>query len=443
MSTGGPLQIITESLGLLDGPLLLSHSALFAVAVLLDVWRSAPFVALLLLAGMRTIPRDVYEAASVEGASSLQRIFRITLPLLRPVLLIVLLIRLLDAFRVHDLFWVMGARELKSLSTYVYQNVMLSQLNFGLGSAAAVFVFAGALATALFFIVVLRAQLSTGVGYSGLPAGDGGEADGRGGTASKFLLATAGGLLTMVSLTPVLWIFAVSIFPLSGSPSPAAYQLVLYDGRLVTGLVNSLIIAGSTTLLTLLLASPAAYAIARLGLRYGNGLLGVVLAIAFFPPVAVLVPMLVQLREVGVVGTRLGAILPHTAFFLPFAIWLLSAFFRDLSAEVEDAARVDGAGRITVLTRITLPLAAPSVFATGAFVFLLSWNEFLLASTFTLAEDVRPATVVLANFVALVNFGPPGPLAAAALLASLPPILLFLAFRRRILAGITGDALSR
>lgn len=104
ISTGGPLQTITGSLGLLDGPLLLSRGAQFSVAVLLDVWRSAPFVALLLLAGMRTIPRDVYEAASVEGASSLQRIFRITLPLLRPVLLIVLLIRLLDAFRVHDLF---------------------------------------------------------------------------------------------------------------------------------------------------------------------------------------------------------------------------------------------------------------------------------------------------------------------------------------------------
>ncbi len=446
VNDAGVIQGLAEKVGLVGGPLMLSRSALFSAAVSLDVWRSVPFVALLLLAGMRTIPKDIYEAASVEGANYLQSFFKITLPLLKPTLLIVLLIRLLDAFRVHDLFWVMAGRQLKSLSTYVYQNVMLSQINFGLGSAAAVFVFACAFSTALFFIVVLQARPSTDLGHSGLQTGAS-TAGGR--TIPGLSLTLVAGAITVLFLAPVAWVLWASLVspfgPSGGGPatqlSAGAYQLVLGDGRLVTGLSNSLVIAGSTMLLVLLLASPAAYAIARLSPRFGSWLLGMMLAIAFFPPVAVLVPMLVQLREIGVLGTLLGTIIPHTAYFLPFAIWLLSTFFRGLPVEVEDAARVDGASRIGVLTRITLPLAAPSVFATGAFVFVLSWNEFLLAATFTLAENVRPVTVVLANFVAGLSGGaPPAPLAAASLLATLPPVALFLAFRGRILAGIAGDS---
>ena len=218
--------------------------------------------------------------------------------------------------------------------------------------------------------------------------------------------------------------------------------MVLQYTDLTVGLANSAIIAGSTAALTIVLACPAAYALARFGLPYSNGLLGIMLAVAFFPPVALLVPLLVQLRESGLIGTQLGTIVPDTVFFLPFAIWLLTTFFRELPAEVEDAARVDGAGRLRVLTSIVMPLAAPSLFATGAFVFVLAWNELIFASTFTLSEYVRPVTVVLSDLVAEARMGFPGPLAAGALVAALPPALLFLAFRGRILAGLTGDALG-
>jgi ABC-type glycerol-3-phosphate transport system permease component len=214
--------------------------------------------------------------------------------------------------------------------------------------------------------------------------------------------------------------------------------MVLFDTSLTAGLANSAIIAGSTAALTLVLACPAAYALARFGLPYSNGAMGVMLAIAFFPPVALLVPLLVQLRETGLVGTQLGAIVPDTVFFLPFAIWLLATFFRELPAEVEDAAKVDGAGRLRMLTSVVMPLAAPSLFATGAFVFVVAWNELIFASTFTLSEYVRPVTVVLSDLVAEARMGFPGPLAAGSLVAALPPVALFLAFRGRILAGLTG-----
>jgi len=442
------------ALGFSNGGLLLGdRSALFVMAVLVDVWRSAPFVALLLLAGLATIPRDIYEAASVEGASSLQKFFKITLPLLKPTILIVLLIRLLDAFRVHDLFWVMGGRQLVSLSTYVYQNVLLSAINFGRGSAAAVFVFACALSVALVFAVILRAQASTGLGQEGLAEDPNELAGSYTGARSGFSMGITSGLLAIAFLAPVAWVFWLSVTPSldlygsredgsGASPSLLLYSFMLSDGQVVTSLVNSAVIAGVTTALTLVLACPAAYAIARLGLRYGNSLLGAMLAVAFFPPAAVLVPMLVQLREIGIVGTQLGVIVPHTVFFLPFAVWLLAMYFRELPAEVEDAARVDGALETQVLTRVVLPLAAPAVFATGAFIFVLSWNEFVFASTFTYFES-SPITVVLADLVTGMSVGaPPGPLAAASLLATLPPIILFLTFRRRILSGLTGDALG-
>ena len=357
-----------------------------------------------------------------------------------------LLLRLLDAFRVFDLFRVLGNRNLISLSTYVYQDVMLSQINFGLGNAAAVFMFLCAFLTSLSFAFVLRSQASTGLAFSGLQRDTDreGTAVGRGSSG----LGLLGLAIASLFLAPLVWVFWVSVAHAPGSggavtgPSLLSYPMVLLGTPLTVGLVNSAIIAGSTAVLTLVLACPAAYALARFGLPYSNGLLGVMLAIAFFPPVALLVPLLVQLRESGLIGTQLGAIVPDTVLFLPFAIWILTTFFRELPTEVEDAARVDGAGRLRMLTSVVMPLAAPSLFATGVFVFVLAWNELIFASTFTLSEFVRPVTVVLSDLVAEARLGSSGPLAAAALVAALPPAVLFLVFRRRILAGLTGDALG-
>src|SRR5215213_919559 len=448
----GPVSRAAEAFGFGSGELLLlDNGVLLTVAVFVDAWRTAPLVGLLLLAGLGTIPEDVYEAARVDGANALQRFFRITLPLLRPVLLVVLLLRLLDAFRVFDLFMVLGDQNLDSLSTYVYQDVMLSQIHFGLGNAAAVFMFLCAFLASLFFALILRAQASSGLAHSGLQRDSRRNrgVTGRGSGRSGLTLGALGGLLSVLFLAPLGWVFWVSIAQGSGAaggavtgPSLLSYPMVLQYTDLTTGLLNSAIIAGSTAVLTLVLACPAAFALARFGLPYSNGLLGIMLAIAFFPPVALLVPLLVQLRESGLIGTQLGAIVPDMIFFLPFAIWLLATFFRELPAEVEDAAKVDGAGRLRMLTSVIAPLAAPSLFATGAFVFVLSWNELIFASTFTLSEYVRPVTVVLSDLVAEARMGFPGPLAAGSLIAALPPVVLFLAFRRRILAGLTGDALG-
>jgi len=149
-----------EKLGLVSGPILANENAVLVGAILSDVWKTTPFVALLLLAGLQVISPDVYEAARVDGAKAWQQFTRITLPLLKPAILVALLFRTLDAYRVYDLFWVLSDRQLDSLSTYTFEFVRISEANQGRGPAASVFVFISSLVIALVFIRVFgtRAQ---------------------------------------------------------------------------------------------------------------------------------------------------------------------------------------------------------------------------------------------------------------------------------------------
>jgi trehalose/maltose transport system permease protein len=156
----GIFAYIADSLGLVDGPILANTTAVLIGAIISDIWKTTPFVALLLLAGLQVIPLDVYEAARVDGATKWQQFTRVTLPLLKPAIMVALLFRTLDAWRVYDLFWALTDRSLDSLSVYTFKFVRISQLNLSVGNAAAVFVFLSSLLIAAIFIKVLgtRAQ---------------------------------------------------------------------------------------------------------------------------------------------------------------------------------------------------------------------------------------------------------------------------------------------
>ncbi|WP_119068790.1 carbohydrate ABC transporter permease [Rubrobacter indicoceani] len=153
--------LANDVLGVIAQPILSDRTLLLIAAIGVDVWKTTPFMALLLLAGLLTIPEDVYEAARVDGANVFQRFFSITMPLLKPALLVALLFRTLESYRVFDLFWGMSNRELESLSTFVYEGVKISQLQFAQGNAAAVFIFVTAFLLALVFIKVFGMQTST------------------------------------------------------------------------------------------------------------------------------------------------------------------------------------------------------------------------------------------------------------------------------------------
>jgi trehalose/maltose transport system permease protein len=159
-----PIGIINETanaLGIISEPILSDATLLLIACILVDVWKTMPFMALLLLAGLQTIPGEVYEAARVDGANVMQRFFRITLPLLKGTILVAVLFRTLDAYRVYDLFWVLSSEQLESLSTFVFKSVRISQLLFAQGNAAAVFIFVTAFIIALIFIKVFGMQTGT------------------------------------------------------------------------------------------------------------------------------------------------------------------------------------------------------------------------------------------------------------------------------------------
>lgn len=154
----GVVSWLVHSSGLSDKPILSDHTSLLIAAIGVDVWKTTPFVALLLLAGLQTIPVELNEAALVDGATPVQRFVSVTLPMLRPAILVALLFRTLEAWSVYDLFWVMSDRGLPSLSTYVYSGVRVSQLGFARGDAAAVFVFATSIAIALGYLLLFRSR---------------------------------------------------------------------------------------------------------------------------------------------------------------------------------------------------------------------------------------------------------------------------------------------
>jgi len=203
---------------------------------------------------------------------------------------------------------------------------------------------------------------------------------------------------------------------------------------------NSLGVALLTTLLALALGVPGAYALARLPVPGKRALMLGVVACTAFPQVTTVGPLFVALRALDLRDTWAALVLADTSFALPLVLWLLAGFVREIPVDVEEAASLDGAGRIGVLTRVVLPLMAPGVVSAALLVFLMSWNEFLFAFTFTATEASRTVPVALALFPGIFEV-PWGDIAAASMLASLPPIVIVVALQRWLVRGLTAGAL--
>ncbi|MFQ5829635.1 MAG: carbohydrate ABC transporter permease [Candidatus Methylomirabilia bacterium] len=218
------------------------------------------------------------------------------------------------------------------------------------------------------------------------------------------------------------------------------YQVVLEQSPIPRALGNSLGIAAFTTLLALALGIPGAYGIARLHIPGKALLLLGIVASTAFPQIATVSPLYLLIRALGLRDTWIALVLAHTSFALPLMIWLLSGFIREIPWELEEAARIDGAGRLRVFRWIILPLAAPGIASTALLAFLFSWNEFLFAYTFTATEASRTVPVALALFPGVFEV-PWGDIAAASILASLPPILIVIALQRYLVRGLLAGAL--
>jgi ABC-type glycerol-3-phosphate transport system permease component len=206
-------------------------------------------------------------------------------------------------------------------------------------------------------------------------------------------------------------------------------------------ILNSVIVATATTLLSLLLGTFSAYALARLPLPAKRTILVLVIVMVTFPGIALVAALFIFLRGVGLINTYFALIIPYVAFSLPFAIWVLTNFFRDIPGELSEQAEVDGCTPVQALTGVILPLSAPALVTAGLLIFIGAWNEFLFAYTFTSGADMQTVPVAIYYFGGIHEV-PWGEITAASEIVSLPIIALVLIFQRRIVQGLTAGSLK-
>jgi multiple sugar transport system permease protein len=256
----------------------------------------------------------------------------------------------------------------------------------------------------------------------------------------------------LLALIPVLWILSLSFKTPTAITDPSFlpaqwtwsnYSGILTSSEFIRPLINSIGIGLIATFIAVLLASMAAYAVARLRFPGKSVLIGVSLLIAMFPAIALATPLFNIERVLGLFNTWPGLIIPYVATGLPLGIYTLSAFFREIPWELEKAAKVDGATPFQAFVRVIAPLAAPGMVTTAILVFLFCWNEFLLAITLTATTASRTAPAAMAFFTGNSAFAvPTGTITAAAVIITIPIIIFVLFFQRRIVAGLTSGAVK-
>lgn len=248
----------------------------------------------------------------------------------------------------------------------------------------------------------------------------------------------------LTSLKGPTTIFEVPIRYFPTPPEVKNYIDIFQLERFRWALLNSTLVASSATAISLVIGSLCAYAIARLNFPFKNLLLALVLGIAMFPGIAIIGPLFREFNAWGLTNNYLALILPNVTFTLPICIWVLTAFFSDLPAELEESARVDGCTRMQAFYKITVPLAAPGVFTAAILLFIQAWNEFLFARTFMSQPSRLTATVAIAQFEGadISSQYPWGQITAASIVITLPLVILVLLFQRRIISGLTAGAVK-
>lgn len=277
-------------------------------------------------------------------------------------------------------------------------------------------------------------------------------ADQRTSAADRAFWTVGAVVIVVYALLPVAWITSLSLKPSESLndgrfwPSQVTfenYRTVFTDPQFPAALRNSLGIGIIATILAVILASFAAYAIVRLRFPGRRAVLGGALAIAMFPPVAVIGPLFDMWRTIGLYDTWLGLIIPYMTFTLPLGIWTIAAFFREIPWDLDRAARVDGATPFQAFRRVILPLAAPGVFTAAILVFIFAWNDFLFAISLTSTNSARTVPAAIAFFTGSSQFDQPtGAIAAASVVVTVPIIVMVLVFQRRIVAGLTSGAVK-
>lgn len=256
-------------------------------------------------------------------------------------------------------------------------------------------------------------------------------------------------VMSLISVLPLIWVWLSSLrasqdiaedpFGLPWRPDFSSYSRAWTEARFAEYLLNSVIIAVGTVVLITIVAVPASYALGALRLPASSAVLLLFLIGLMIPIWSIVIPLFFQLRDLGLVNTRTGAILIESALGLPFAIFLLRAFFRELPTELLEAARIDGAGHLRTILYVVVPLARPALYTLFVFEFMWSWNELVIPLFFLQDDSVRTLPIGLTFFQGRFT-SDTAVIAAGTILAALPVLIVYLIFNRQFIQGLTAGA---
>ncbi len=270
--------------------------------------------------------------------------------------------------------------------------------------------------------------------------------------AGRVLFALLLAVIALYTVFPFYWaivsslksgsaLFTMEMFP--AQPAWDNYAAVFRERPFGRNIANSVLVAGSVVAVSLFLGVTAAFALGRVAFRGRGMLLAAILAVSMFPQVAVLSGLFELIRWLGLYNNLLSLVFSYLIFTLPFTVWVLTTFMREMPRELEEAAMMDGATPWIVLRRVFLPLMGPAMATTGLLAFIAAWNEFLFALTFTLTDEMRTVPVAIALISGASSFELPwGRIMAASVIVTVPLILLVMVFQRRIVAGLMAGAVK-
>ena len=480
------------------------HLAMPSV-IMVNVWKGIPFFTVNFLAGLKAIDSGLYEAAMVDGASAWQRFIHVTLPGLRYVVIVTTLLSSIWTFNNFDLIWLMtqgGPGNATAPYVLVAYTKAIQQLQFGPGAASTLVVLPVVAVLVVLLVRVMRSDdrlrrppddrrqasrrrwpvvLAIAVIIALLVLADHGlfwrallllgvpalivaavgalvswlAARGNGRISRAVQGAGTGVVLTVLMgfvLAPLYWI-AVTAFKSDLQITSRLHDLwptpwstdqfigLLTDQPFGTWYRNTLIVSSSSTALTLVCASLAGYALARLRFRGSHSFTSTILLTYVMPGALLFIPLYRLLSGVHLTDSLWSLFLTYPTFTLPFATWLLMGYFRSIPVDLEEAALVDGCSRVQAFIRVVLPLAKPGLLAVALFTLTNAWNEFLFAFVLITKDELKTLPVGMQSMI----FGdvvPQGELAAASLLISLPVVLMYAFGQRFLTEGLTAGAVK-
>ncbi|MFF7865196.1 carbohydrate ABC transporter permease [Streptomyces qaidamensis] len=252
---------------------------------------------------------------------------------------------------------------------------------------------------------------------------------------------------------PFLWLLSTAFKPprelgslhptwIPKDPTLGNFRQAFDEQPLLHAALNSLIAALAAAVVAVLIATPMAYVVVRRRTRLAKAVTGWVVVSQAFPFVLLIIPLFLVLKNLQLINSVPGLVLVYVVWALPFALWMLAGYVRAVPPELEEAAAVDGAGRVRTLVSVTAPLLAPGIVATGLFAFITAWNEFFFALVLLKTPEKQTLPVVLTHFIGAEGVADLGPLAAAAFLATLPSLVVFALIQRRITGGMLTGAVK-